>query len=86
MNPKDIQYGLVVVDPLQEGENKDVLHFVGYFEEPDKSDINNLRDELTNDPEFELQERIGELDIIRASEETVEFFRNLIIENENEIS
>ena len=27
---KDIKYGLMVIDPEQEGEMKDILHFVGY--------------------------------------------------------
>jgi hypothetical protein len=33
-DPKDIKYGLMVVDPNQEGEMLDILHFVGYWEKP----------------------------------------------------
>jgi len=35
---KDIKYGLIVIDPLQEGDMMDILHFVGYWNKPTKSD------------------------------------------------
>lgn len=53
-NPKDIKYGLIAVDPLQEGEMKDVLHFCGYWSEPTKQDAELLLKELADDAEFGL--------------------------------
>jgi len=38
-NPKDIKYGLMVIDPVQEGEMMDILHFVGYWNEPTKTKL-----------------------------------------------
>ena len=65
-NPKDIKYGLIVIDPIQEGEMMDILHFVGYWNEPTKNDANSLREELMEDEEFGLTEIAHRLDILPA--------------------
>lgn len=43
------KYGLMVIDPVQESEMMDIIHFVGYWEEPKKSDADSLREELLTD-------------------------------------
>ena len=65
-NPKDIKYGLIVIDPKQEGEMMDILHFVGYWNKPTKNDANSLREELMEDEEFGLTEIAHRLDILPA--------------------
>lgn len=71
---KDIKYGLMVIDPEQEGEMKDILHFVGYWEEPNKTDADQLREELMTDEEFGLTEIAHRLDILPAPDYIVEEF------------
>jgi hypothetical protein len=74
LNPKDIKYGLMVVDPTQEGEMMDIIHFVGYWEEPNKNDATQLREELMTDEEFGLTEIAHRLDILPAPDYIVEEF------------
>ena len=71
---KDIKYGLMVIDPEQEGEMKDILHFVGYWEEPNKTAADQLREELMTDEEFGLTEIAHRLDILPAPDYIVEEF------------
>jgi hypothetical protein len=66
LNPKDIKYGLMVVDPTQESEMLDILHFVGYWNKPNKQDAESLREELMTDKEFGLTEIAHRLDILPA--------------------
>lgn len=74
LNPKDIKYGLMVVDPTQEGEMMDIIHFVGYWKEPTKNDAAQLREELMTDEEFGLTEIAHRLDILPAPDYIVEKF------------
>jgi hypothetical protein len=74
LNPKDIKYGLMVVDPTQEGEMMDIIHFVGYWKEPTKNDATQLREELMTDEEFGLTEIAHRLDILPAPDYIVEEF------------
>jgi hypothetical protein len=71
-NIKDIKYGLMVIDPTQEGEMMDILHFVGYWEEPTIVDATNLRKELMSDEEFGLTEIAHRLDILPAPDYIVQ--------------
>lgn len=77
-NPKEIKYGLIVVDPTQEGENLDILHFVGYWDKPTKTDADSLREELMTDDEFGLTEIANRLDILPAPDYIVEEYRKII--------
>lgn len=65
-NPKGIKFGLIAVDPTQEGDTMDVLHFCGYWEQPTLVDSNSLRGELKIDPEFGLTEIADRLEILPA--------------------
>jgi hypothetical protein len=83
-NPKDIKYGLMVVDPNQEGEMLDILHFVGYWEKPTKLDADSLRKELMTDEEFGLTEIAHRLDILSAPDHIVEkYVKEIIASEEN---
>lgn len=74
-NFKDIKYGLMVIDPSQEGEMMDIIHFVGYWNEPTKEDADSLREELMTDEEFGLTEIAHRLDILPAPDYIVEEFK-----------
>lgn len=71
---KDIKYGLIVLDPEQEGEMKDVLHFCGYWNEPTQRDADYLRKELEEDEEFGLTEIAHRLVIIPCPDNLLEEF------------
>ena len=74
LNPKDIKYGLMVIDPTQESEMLDILHFVGYWNKPTKQDAASLREELLTDKDFGLTEIAHRLDILPAPDYIVEEF------------
>lgn len=73
-NVKDIKYGLMVIDPTQDSEMLDILHFVGYWNQPTKVDADSLREELMNDEEFGLTEIAHRLDILPAPDYIVKEF------------
>jgi|GEM_PF-3587377 len=75
-----INYGLIVVDPTQEGDMLDIIHFVGYENEPSAETAMQLREELSTDEEFGLIEIIDNLLILPAPEDIVEIFRKDIDE------
>ena len=77
-NPKDIKYGLIVIDPIQEGEMMDILHFVGYWNKPTKNDANSLREELMEDEEFGLTEIAHRLVILPAPDYIVKEYVEII--------
>lgn len=80
-NPRDIKYGLIVVDPTQESDMLDILHFVGYWVKPTKEDADDLRKELMTDKEFGLTKIAHRLDILPAPDYIVDEYKK-IIENE----
>lgn len=64
---KNVKYGLMVLDPRQKNdEYLDVLHFCGYLDEPTAEEVNHLRIELKDDPEFGLQDIWDIVDILPA--------------------
>ena len=74
MNINDIKYGLMVLDPSQEGEMLDILHFVGYWDQPTQQDADALREELRTDETFGLTEMADKVIIIPAPDEIVKEF------------
>ena len=74
-NTNPFKYGLMVIDPTQESEMMDILHFVGYWEEPKKSDADSLREELLTDEEFGLTEIAYRLDILPAPDYIVDEYK-----------
>lgn len=81
LNPKEIKYGLIVIDPTQEGDMMDILHFVGYWNKPTKKDAESLREELMVDEEFGLTEIAHRLDILPCPDYLLKEFVNDIIQN-----
>ena len=78
---KDIKYGLMVIDPTQEDEMLDILHFVGYWAKPTKTDADSLRQELMTDEEFGLTEIAHRLDILPAPDYIVQEYIKDITED-----
>jgi hypothetical protein len=71
-----------VIDPTQESEMLDILHFVGYWDKPSKQDAASLREELMTDEEFGLTEIAHRLDILPAPNYIVKHYIENIAENE----
>jgi len=83
LNPINIKYGLIVVDPRQQDEMLDILHFVGYWTKPKKSDADALREELMTDEEFGLTDIAHLVDILPSPDYIVEEYKK-ILSDENE--
>ncbi len=71
-------HGLIVVDPLQEGDMLDIIHFVGYWTEPKKKDADALREELMADEEFGLSDIAHRLDILPAPDYIVDEYVRIL--------
>lgn len=80
-NLGQIKYGLVVTDPTS--NDNEILHFCGYWERPAQKDVDSLREELKNDPEFGLQDIAGIVDISLASKDVLEMYQKIISSREN---
>lgn len=76
-----ITHGLIVIDPtVDEDEMVNILHFVGYWEEPTQESIEHLRKELKTDKSFGLTEVVDKLVILPAPKYIIDHYKNL--ENE----
>lgn len=82
LRPRDIKYGLIAIDPMQEGDMKDIVHFCGYWTKPSKQNADQLRQELLEDESFGLTEIANRLDILPAPDYIVQEYVKIIIENE----
>lgn len=75
----NMNYGLIVVEKDEskrfDGDNCLFYHFCGFIDKPTQSDIDNLREELSTDEEFKL-ENIDKLEIIEAPNYVVEHFKS----------
>jgi hypothetical protein len=85
MKIKDIKYGLIVVDPEEEGEEKSVLHFCGYENKPTKEDINSLFYELEENESFGLSHIVKRLLIIEADDAFIESIKQQALYNLNDL-
>jgi hypothetical protein len=85
-SPKNMTHGIMVIDPtmVDEDGNIEILHFVGYWEEPSDDAINNLIEELSTDEEFGLTEMMDKVHVLPAPESVVEYFRDVYEEGEDE--
>lgn len=75
---KKFTHGIMVINPNEplEDDNYNVVHFVGYWQEPTDADADYLREELRNDPEFKLQNIVDELVMYRATEDCLKFYND----------
>lgn len=72
------KYGIMVIDPQKVSEDGyEVIHFVGYWEEPKDADIINLREELRNNPEFGLTDIIDRLEMYPATPDCLKFYNDM---------
>lgn len=80
-DPKEIKYGMTAVpkgtSPI---EPEDVVHFVGFWNEPGESDYNSIREELETDPSFGLTD--FDFDLLEAPKEILDFYKTIIRDNE----
>ena len=81
-NVRDIKYGLVAIDPTQEGDMKTVLHFCGYIEQPGENELRSFMNELKTNKTFGLTEIADRLDYLAAPEDLIEMYVQQLIENE----
>ena len=81
-NVRDIKYGLVAIDPLQEGDLKTVLHFCGYIDQPGENELLSLMNELRTNQTFGLTEIAHRLDFLAAPDDLVEEYVRQLIEHE----
>jgi hypothetical protein len=71
-----INYGLIVMNPSEEGDQKTILHFCGYQEPISERDVELLREELKNDPEFGLQDKWDKVIIVEAPDEVLKEYQD----------
>ena len=76
---KKFTHGIMIIDKSKPLENGDypVVHFVGYWKEPTNADVNSLREDLRNDPQFKLRDIIDELTFYPATEDCLKFYNDL---------
>lgn len=74
----NMTHGLIVIDPESLNENgPEIVHFCGYWSEPSEKDVISLLEELASDEEFGLSDILYRLEIYPATEEILEFYKNL---------
>jgi hypothetical protein len=75
MNPFNIKYGLIALDPENtDGESMLVVHFCGYESIPNLQDKEELIKELHEDEELGLTEIAHRLLIQSAPKDVLEFY------------
>jgi hypothetical protein len=79
-----INYGLIVIDPSELGNEKSILHFCGYQEPITERDVESLREELKNDPEFGLQDKWDKVVITEAPDEILKLYQEEFNNREDE--
>lgn len=76
-------HGIMAITPNKPNEDKSipVIHFVGYWEEPNEQDVLGLYDELSTDEEFGLTEIIGDIELVPATQDVIDYFNTVTQEN-----
>lgn len=79
-------HGIIATNPTKPDENGDlqVLHFVGYWEEPTEEDVLSLWEELNNDDSFGLQDQIHDIELSAAPIEIVDYYNSVVESNNTE--
>lgn len=73
-----INFGAIA---LIEGE---IVHFCGYENKPTEYDFEILKQELTTNEEFGLQDQINNIKIEEAKPEFVAYMKTVILKSEDE--
>ena len=64
-NIEDCTHGVLVFDPSTfNGETIEIVHWVGYWQEPDKEDLEDLKKELAEDNQFGLVDIADRLEYV----------------------
>ena len=75
------KYGIMVLNPKLKSIKGDaytpIVHFVGYWSEPQEEDFNHLMEELSLDESFDLIDIIDDLEFALAPDDVVEHFNNV---------
>ena len=67
-NIEDCTHGIIVFDPeSQDEEGIEMVHWVGYWDKPDKEDFEDLKKELAEDNQFGLVDIADRLEYIGCS-------------------
>ncbi len=74
-----INHGLIAVSLNETEQCFEILHFCGYEKEPTQVEIDDLKRELAENPEFGLSNRTDYI-IHRAAPEIVEHFKGEVNE------
>lgn len=85
-NIEEFTHGIMAVNPNRPDEdgNIEILHFVGYWEEPNEDDIIGLWEELKENEEFGMQEHVDEIELRPAPMEIVEYYNSVVQIQDNE--
>ena len=75
-------YGIVAVELNKPDKNDlhEILHFVGYWDQPTEDDVSDLMNELKTDESFGLTNT--DFDLIPASQEIIDYYCKEIEKNE----
>jgi len=77
-NIADCTHGIIVFDPeTDDGETTEMVYWVGYWQQPDKEDFDDLKKELSEDDQFGLVDRAHRLEYIGCSGDDLRY----ILEN-----
>ena len=67
-NIEDCTHGIIVFDPESEdGEMVEMVHFVGYWSQPEKEEFDDLKRELSEDDQFGLVDIADRLEYVPCS-------------------
>jgi len=74
------KYGIIAVDmnDVDEDDNAAVVHFVGYWEEPNEATFDALREEFETDESLGLKDIINDLELLPAPPEVVDHFNEIL--------
>ncbi len=75
----EINFGIVATT-----QDNEILHFVGFEEEPTQIEFDSLQEELTTDEEFGLNER-DDWGLRHAFSGEVEYYRDILGDSLNNI-
>jgi hypothetical protein len=74
LRPKEVKFGLIAIDPEQEGSMKDILHLCVYHEPPTMEDLISLRKELQENPQFGLTHIAHRIEFLAAPDDVLQSF------------
>ena len=79
-NLEGCTHGIIVFDPAsQDEENIEMVHWVGFWQQPDQEDFDDLKRELSEDNQFGLVNIANRLKyIVCSGEELIELLKKYL--------